>query len=421
MMAEKASVSPPGKPLERIHIIYIANRPGTGVRMRNFPSVTGLRGVAALAVVAFHAYLLYATRGYPSGPANPLFNYGWIGVDLFFVLSGFLLALPLLSRPANVREAGFWAAYLPKRFLRIAPPYYASILVVLAVQDKLSYLWAAPKDLLYHVFYVHNFHQPYFGSISGVYWTLAIEFQFYLVLPLAALLFTRRRWPYALAGSALLSLVWRFASFDPDRFSWLALQLPGFWAHFALGIAAARLHVDGWRPRFNPNAMAVAWLVLFVVAPLHYLAGPGYSYGTHQQLTLTFLRPLLGLGFAGLILLTNVDGGAFQRLLSHSVAQTLGEVSYSLYLIHVPVMLFVVRYPANLLAGFGAFALACVAGSVAAALAYYRLVEAPSLRLKDWLTSPRAPSPRPTTLGAPTAVMATAAMVDSRPGSGSGA
>src|ERR671930_657122 len=91
--------------------------------MRGFPALTGMRGVAA----------------------------AWV---LFFVLSGFLLARPILARGTDLSRPSFWLGFLRRRWIRIAPPYYASILVALALSGTIGFLWHEPGSTLLHLAYL---------------------------------------------------------------------------------------------------------------------------------------------------------------------------------------------------------------------------------------------------------------------------
>lgn len=361
-----------------------------------------MRGLAALVVVGFHAIFLFPTvsGALPDGMLADVLSHGWIGVDFFFVLSGFLLSLPLVRVPGQVRHAAFWRQYMGKRWFRIAPPYFASIIVSLFLVGQLSYLVTAKRDMLLHVLYVHNLAPDSLMSINWVYWTLAIEFQFYLILPLFVLLFVRRSWPWALAACVAASVAWRAAFYSPSdavHTFWMANQLPGFLGHFAFGIVAAKAYVEArsglaWRRYVVPGAA-----ISFVAVPLLSFSRGMESLQASWMgsvLASATLRPALGIGFAALLMWLLQGGPLVRSVLSARPLQMLGEMSYSVYLMHVPIITFLVLQTPTP-TSFGAFAAYLMAGALLGSAVFYILVERPSLRLKECLM--RARAPRPTT------------------------
>jgi peptidoglycan/LPS O-acetylase OafA/YrhL len=371
--------------------------------VQRLDALTGMRGVAALLVVGFHAVLIVwlwqAFVGVPATAfAHPLsawlFGGGWIGVDFFFVLSGFLLAWPLLKAARALPTAAGYRLFAAKRLLRIAPPYYASFLVVYALVG-----WSGnpvyritPTSLLLHVLYLHNFFEAHQFAINGVAWTLAIELQFYLLLPILVQPF---RWvgpaaavPYAVA--ALLYEVWAYRAGHGDFFRtrFLAFQFPSFLGHFAFGIAAAQLMQRGWRPKGPPDLGVLMGLLLLVV--------PAVALGYTRQfdpIDVSFyriaLRPLAGLAFALIIFFALQPGSFAGRALATRPIVWLGDISYSLYLVHLAVggafLIPGARWPFAW--GVPGFMALLFASSILVAWLFYQAVERPSLRLKDWLTA----------------------------------
>ena len=191
--------------------------------------VDGLRGVAALSVLATHATAWVR----PSlGPANPLafvFRLGVYGVDLFFVLSGFCLAFPFLRGRGEIDLARFAS----RRLVRIIPPYYAAIaLFALA-------LWAGPSPFIHYVFPPQDGwrllaqalfldRNPHY--LSSPFWTLAIELRWYAMFPLALWLWMASPRAFAVVGvAAIVAFRWTTAG-AADLYA-----LPAF----MLGIVAA--------------------------------------------------------------------------------------------------------------------------------------------------------------------------------------
>lgn len=366
--------------------------------MRLLPEITGLRGIASFHVLILHVLVLYSFAHPVSwNPASSLMSYGWIGVDLFFVLSGFLLSLPLLAKPASMRMPGFWGRYMVRRWWRIAPPYYVSIVVALALAGQLAYLVQKPMDIALHLTFLHSVRQDTLGSIVPVYWTLASEFQFYLLLPLFVLALRGRRWPIALAIASLITLVWRATTYHgPRELAWASFTLPGFLIHFSLGVLAARWHLAGFRSPVKMRHAVPAILVVFFVLPLAWLGSPAFTQGDGSWLGNLILRPLLAVGFAALVLLVTSQHSLLQRALALSPMRVLGEQSYSLYLVHVPVLVAINEWTAFRDHGLWLYALVGTVASLAAAAVFYHAIERPSLAVRQWLDERRrSPQPAP--------------------------
>lgn len=372
--------------------------------MRHLPEITGMRGLAAFAVLLLHVVVIYSWAN-PAVPRVPGFEFGWVGVDFFFVLSGFLLALPLLQRPEGIRAPGFWATYMAKRWWRIAPPYYVSILLALLLAGDLQYLVREPADVALHLTYLHSVRADTLVTIVPVYWTLASEFQFYLLLPLFAYLFTRRSWPVTLALLGAVTLAWRAATFHgPGGPSWMSFTLPAFLLHFSFGILAARAFLAGWRlPGRGAIAVPLVFGV-FVLGPILWLGAPGsYSQGDTSLLSNVLMRPLLGFGFAALIFTVCSGASVYRRAAASTPMRALGESSYSLYLTHVPIMLLLGRWAPIVEAGFWTFLVAAVSLSIAGGALFYLFIEKPSLALRGWFVDRATRKPRVPTGQAPMA------------------
>ncbi len=347
-----------------------------------FGGLSGLRGLAAAAVLLFHLGLI---------------RWGWIGVDLFFVLSGFLLTLAFLGPTGPPAVGRNWAAFVWRRYLRIAPPFYASIVLWLGVTGTWSYATTDTGDLLLHLTYMFSFSSSSFFGLDPVYWTLANEFQFYLLLPVFAVLMTRRSWPWVLGGSLALTLAWRFASHGPIDTplpEWQSLTLPAFLFHFVLGVAAANAFRSGWRIPGSPTLAAAGFLLALVVIP--FLVG--IPAGSVRQADETFLanlivRPMAALGFAGVILCVARSDGRLGQTLSWAPLRGLGLISYSRYLIHIPVLLALAQWPAYAALTLPLKLAAGSAACVLAATAFFLAIERPALRLRDRRRADRSGRP----------------------------
>ncbi|MBD1366887.1 acyltransferase [Mucilaginibacter sp. ZT4R22] len=162
---------------------------------KHIHQVDYIRAIASVAVALFHL----------GGKSLPVLKYGWLGVHMFFLLSGFIIC-KAIPRNYSWRLSG---KFISKRIIRIEPPYIISIAVVLLVNLLLAGLGLIPSahpdwlNLLGHLAYINNFTgAPY---INPVYWTLGIEFQFYLFVAIAFPLIVGRWGTWFLLALCILS------------------------------------------------------------------------------------------------------------------------------------------------------------------------------------------------------------------------
>ena len=196
------------------------------------PELDGLRGLAVLLVMAYHAFAYEMTLEPWHGLGRvlaTLTNLGWLGVDLFFVLSGFLITSVLLRTHLNAEglRSFYW-----RRALRILPLYFVVLLVI-----WLSYSGAGSFVLL-SAFFLSNF-VTLFGVplIYGPLWSLAVEEHFYLVWPWVMRFVTLPRLAWLAAGIALTQPLARGVGFyyscDIYYFTWFRLDGLAWGAFFA--------------------------------------------------------------------------------------------------------------------------------------------------------------------------------------------
>lgn len=377
----------------------------------------GLRAFAILLVVARHGIRPFWEEAAPLFPlagwdaAVPLLN-GWIGVDLFFVLSGFLIAHHILRRWSGGFGATGVRDYLIKRALRIVPTYYAVLFVV-----ALGWIPAYPPGadaLGVRVAYHMLFFQDYLpANIVVSFWSLGVEEKFYLVAPLIFMLLfklRRRAWQYAaVAALALVPLVLRgltylaypevttYAEFFPLFRSPFHVSFDGL----AVGTLCALLYRDRGHVVGRGAGNWLFWGALVPVAGL--LAGAPLLDDGVGLFAKTGLQTVLAVGMGGLVLGAALGGGP-GGLLRHRGLLVLARISFGLYLIHLTLFPAVRR---SLDAAIGLDTLApavqaliflpVYAGvSVLAALVLHYVVEKPFLLLKDRKgAAPESPPARP--------------------------
>ena len=359
---------------------------------KHLPALDGVRGLAILYVIAFHARVAFSSTAEIPYFAFRLLGLGWSGVDLFFVLSGFLITGILLDSRPSPR---YFRAFYVRRALRIFPLYFAYLFVILVVA-RAGWVMLAHSDLWlgtnpwWYVTYLlnwksdHGFNDPVLGHL----WSLAIEEQFYLVWPAVVWLVPRRGLKWVCVSLAAAALLARFylgiLGYDPEaiyrmtpgRMDTLALG-----AFVAVGVRDFRGALDRWAgPVFV--ASAAAFLVVWLVNP-----GPVWS----DLAMRTAGASLLAVIYAAFVFrAATQNSGPLHRLLSAGVLRACGKYSYAMYVLHsAPFHLTanLARHSPLLTVKYLYFpALALVAYGLARIS--WRVIESPFLRLKDSLAPP---------------------------------
>ncbi|QDV37898.1 acyltransferase family protein [Tautonia plasticadhaerens] len=351
--------------------------------MRRIAEFDALRGVAAVVVVVFH--LLEDPRLGLMGSA----------VDLFFVLSGFLITSIIL----RTHEApGFLRGFYLRRALRIWPIYYLSFLVLWAYvpffQHDPSF-----EGLPYYLSFTQNIQQNWKGRVAphfplyGHTWTLAIEEQFYLLWPILVPIVGRKRLPLLLVPLIVGPIFARVAGVPISAIVARcdALAWGGLLAWLASGPGADRLRSTRARWAFGLiGAAGVVGVVGFGrLTGLHYLQWP-YEGPAMPRVWASLQMSSLGLAYLSAVGFTISSAGRpWMRPLRGPVLGYLGRISYGLYLFH-PLAFFPVnqlRYRAFGGHDWFVFDLAKLALAVGMAAASYRFIEAPILRYKDRISS----------------------------------
>ncbi|MBV9333051.1 MAG: acyltransferase, partial [Candidatus Eremiobacteraeota bacterium] len=267
----------------------------------------GLRGIAVLLVLWYH---LWEITWLSPGPAlDFLPATGFIGVHLFFFLSGFVISYPFIGALLAQRVEPTWRDFAWRRFIKIVPSYVLSIVVAYAV----GYAQVQPNastlpDLVTHLLFIHTWFPLRYGTIDGVLWTLAVEVEFYLCFPLIWSFFKRQPW---VTAAVMIAIAWMWrAALHQCCYSTVFVQweenLPGYLDIFAFGMISAYVFTrfgDAWRmkaSRYVAPLVAIAGVVL-LVALLESL----YAYRFHDQWAGVWQinnRPLFGAAFATIAL-----------------------------------------------------------------------------------------------------------------------
>ncbi len=358
-----------------------------------FPAIDMLRALAALLVLGYHVGVLGDWRGIPQeGYAWALVQRGWIGVDLFLVISGFVIAWSAL-RSHESQGPAFRRQFAERRFWRIAPLYYFTCLIFLFLvkPDML----AIPGEklaahVLTHLFFVHNLHPSTFGSINGAAWSVALEMQFYALMLAVTPWLARASACRLLCGAFAVALAYRYLTtlLMPPGTPGLtvhdqvvaATQLPGVIDQFACGIFLALVvrRRQGWCYQWFTVGWRNAGLWLLVGCALLSLAlnlHASQPYWERPAMVI-FWRPLLTMGLTALVAAAIVFPWASWRLLAP--LRYLGEISYGVYLWHLLVLhALMARVPG--ISGYGLLALVLV-GTLSLAAFSWHAFEKPWVR-----------------------------------------
>jgi peptidoglycan/LPS O-acetylase OafA/YrhL len=324
--------------------------PEAAARAGRVPSLTGVRALAAILVVATHA--AYTTGKYTHGYAGLVFARMEIGVPIFFVLSGFLLFGPWVRAAAAGSPGPSLRRYAWHRVRRIMPAYIVTVLVAFAIyhfRDAGPNPGHTPMGLLRNLTLTQIYTDGYiFSHIhQGLtqMWSLAVEVAFYLVLPLLAYLLLvvlcGRRWRpglllAGLGGLALISPAWMVYVYSVDNLpDGARLWLPGYLAWFIGGMMLAVFAAKGVRCPWYV-AVPLAVVSFFIAAtPIAGEATTSPSGLAQAVVKIFFYAFIATLMVAPLAL---GDSGWYSAMLSSRPMVWLGEISYEIFLVHLIVM-----------------------------------------------------------------------------------
>lgn len=320
---------------------------------------------------------------------------GWMGVDVFFVLSGFLITGILLDARGDGQRppVGYFRSFYARRVLRIFPLYYLFVGAILlfhptATSHGTWWLWLFLTNVL-----VSRYGWDAAPPATGHLWSLAVEEQFYLIWPALIATLPRRVFrttaiTLVFAAPALRAILWAVGE---SRGAYV-LTLPRADA-LALGACVAFLVRD--RRRY----IETAWIVAGIA-----LAGLVFLLAYDRLATQYSLWALLGgsdcvaLLTAAAIYLVVVAPGAL-RWLSNPALVSLGAYSYAIYLIHVPmrhaISTWVTAHASGTIPVFLGIATGLLVCSWCAAWVLWRVIERPALSLKRFVPMPITPAPSP--------------------------
>ena len=320
--------------------------------------INALRAFAALAVAWGH---FVGGQGKYLGMTG---RYGYLGVDIFFVISGFVIPWSLYRSRYVLRD---YPRFVLKRNVRLYPPYLASIAItILATNFVLVPVFHIPRmtitggDLLLHFAYLNDLvHVPW---VNVVYWTLAIEFQWYLLIGLALPLLASRRRLARFISISVMTLAYFACHSDRLVFHYLPVFLIG-------------VFVFQFRAQIIDFRQMLGLIAVMVLAMLR-MSG--------------VLVPLVAVPTGLLIAVSTFHSHAMDRV---------GDVSYSLYLLHLPIGVSVIGFLSHWLPYaswyLGVLDVIGVAASMWAAWIMYQIIEKPSQDMSSAIRFAHRSQPAP--------------------------
>lgn len=380
---------------------YLPNTPGNPVSLTppaaetsrlplHLNHLDGVRALAALYVMLDHTALevwpVLDGKSFPTGPARWIFNgftFGHFAVSIFIVISGFCLALPVITNGGQLR--GGAQTFFKKRARRILPPYYLAmafslILIWLLIGHWTGTHWDVSlpvtlKGVVAHLLLLQDVYSP--AQINGVFWSIALEWQIYFVFPLLILLWRR-------IGAVTTTLITVFLSLvglqlvKHTFLSGISLQFLGLFALGTLGAAVCYSEETRWaRCRERTPWMLFTVGMIAGACLLTYVGKDGYAdfFG--------------GLAMLGLLAVAAQPGkNGLRNLLSARPLVFVGTFAYSVYLVHAPLLQVVWQYglhPLHLGAVPTFCLLALIGGPLIVATAYvfFLTCERPFLNTKS--------------------------------------
>ncbi len=286
----------------------------------------GFRFLAIFGVLLFHlnGYLLAkAPVTFHDNTLTQAWIHAWkhggMGVNVFFVISGFILALPFAKHYLHEGKSVPLGRYYMRRLTRLEPPYILSMLLIFAMQGinkGLAHSKEQLDNLGASLLYIHNIVYQTMSPVNAVSWSLEVEIQFYILVPLLVMVFRLPTIPRRLL--LLLVMVLNAIAVVP-MLPQHPLHVLGYMQYFLGGFLLAELFLEGLQER--KTGWANLWVTLHLV---------GMWAATYHEVTLTIALPFLTVGLFYWVFRSTV----WSRLFGNLYIRTIGGMCYSIYLWH---------------------------------------------------------------------------------------
>jgi peptidoglycan/LPS O-acetylase OafA/YrhL len=353
------------------------------------PVIDGLRFVAILAVVMNHlmGYVtakspMHFTDAWPDRWLEAALNRGWFGVDLFFVISGFVISLPFASHHIEGRPAVALRNYYLRRVTRLEPPFIICVTICFAL--FVVAMGQSFRELLPHYFatatYSHNFVYGRFSTLNPVTWSLEVEIQFYLLAPLIAQLFAVKR--RGARRTLLISLIAAAVALQPAMKAIGVINVFEFMQFFLTGFLLADIYLSEWK-----RAPATCyWMDAAGIGALAVLYWATQNHDDVSYRPAWIVCSCLGL-FVGCC--AAFRGRITSRFLGNPWIVVIGGMCYTIYLYHYQFLSLLgravvhVQLTQNPFVNFWIAAVLMVPATLVACSVLFVLFEKPFMR-RDW-------------------------------------
>jgi peptidoglycan/LPS O-acetylase OafA/YrhL len=304
---------------------------------RHMPVLDGVRAIAVLGVICFHFWQVFA--GGPYTLLGKFAAWGQIGVDLFFVLSGFLITGILLDSKGSDH---FLRNFYVRRILRIFPLYYTTLFTFYFIFPVLHLSqWTPWRQSLWFWIYLQNLPMTFAPSSAfgpEHFWSLAVEEHFYLFWPVIVLLLNRDKLLRVIAFAIALSVFTRIVFIEYATFYFTLSRLDGLAIGAALAIFA-RQEPEGLS-RFVPWARWLLGIVGLILASTQPILS-----GHHLPAIQVVKSTLIAAFFASFMVLAveNRSGRMMGKALSGRTLGSIGKYSYGMYIFHPFILILLQR------------------------------------------------------------------------------
>ena len=315
-----------------------------------FPHVNLLRAFAALSVFVYHVIEHYGWSGFPIDYGLIWFRMGWMSVDLFFVISGFVIGWSLIQlHGRHTRLKPLSGEFLWRRAGRIIPLYLLTMLVFALLVEPRLFSVHHIVNWLAHFTFTHPFHPQTFGSINGINWTIGVEVHFYLFALITSPWWVRRNPLTVLLTGILIAWLMRYGAvitgekmgLVAGQIFPLAIQMPMMLDEFAAGMALAllikRFPLESWRGSKMVQGLLLGGLSLALLVIAMKLYWMDAEYWSNPNMVI-FWRSSIAIAFASLLAFFIWLPPLKNPPMLYRGLYYLGDISYGIYLWHVIVI-----------------------------------------------------------------------------------